>query len=308
MQSTPFFTKLLEMDILLHTYSLKVPFFLKNVRHTGIEVFGKEYTFSMSGITICAPRKSKIGNYEKSYNLAHVQLTHAQFGEILDALGKIYRPNTYNFIYKNCNHFCDDLFHLLCGRRLFFQFMVYSRLGKVLGKMKDIGFCGTYNTDCSASDDLIYQDVSKLSKLMIKENAKMKSSLGIGYMNSQTSLVNGNCDKRFRHVPRPNFSSTTCSIRSVVKIIPPENKIPRPQWYSDSNIISEVDEMPAIYNNMTNCRSNRVGNITKMENNRAMMVDSNDANKIKFNNIKQQNPAFRTINSLSTACSLEKYM
>lgn len=308
MQSTPCFTKLLKMDILLHTYSLKVPFFLKNVRHTGIEVFGKEYTFSMSGITICHPRKSKIGIYERSYTLAHVQLTDSQFGEILDALGKIYRPNTYNFIYKNCNHFCDDLFHLLCGRRLFFQFMVYSRLGKVLGKMKAIGFCGTYNTECSSSDDLIYQDVSKLSKSMIKENAKMKSFRGIGNMNRETSLVSGNYDNRFSNLPCLHASSTTCSVSSPVHIVPPKNKIPRPHWYSDSSITKTVDTVPAFYNNtITNCKSNRTRNITKMENNLATIA-VNDMFKVKFNSIKQQNPEFRTINSLSTACSLEKYI
>lgn len=159
------------MNIWLHTYTLDVPFFLKNVRHTGIEVFGSEYTFSMDGITTCKPKRSTIGKYCKSYELTFVEITYAQFAEILNALGKIYRPNTYNFVCKNCNHFCDDLFELLSGKRLFHTFMIYSRLGKLFGSFKNLALCGYIDSmELSGNDKEMYVYALKLSKSIIRRN------------------------------------------------------------------------------------------------------------------------------------------
>lgn len=192
------------MYVILHTYTLNVPFIIKNVRHTGIEVFGKEYTFSMSGITICKPKNSKIGTYAKSYTISHVQFTYSQFSEILDLLGKIYRPNTYNFVYKNCNHFCDDLLQLLCGKRLGYQFMFYSRLGKILGQVKNSGiFCGTSEVSgFSKMDEHIFKDATKLTKWMLKENEKIRDAKGVYYMPSKNSDHDKYITEPFRLVPQ----------------------------------------------------------------------------------------------------------
>lgn len=192
------------MYIILHTYTLNVPFIIKNVRHTGIEVFGKEYTFSNGGITICKPKKSKIGKYSKSYTISHVQFTYSQFSEILDILGKIYRPNTYNFVYKNCNHFCDDLLQLLCGQRLGYRFMFYSRLGKILGQMKNSGiFCGTSEVSgFSKMDEHIFKDATKLTKWMLKENEKIRDTKGTYYMKAKNSDYDKYISEPFRLVPQ----------------------------------------------------------------------------------------------------------
>ncbi|KMZ87402.1 hypothetical protein PVBG_04111 [Plasmodium vivax Brazil I] len=185
------------MNIWLHTYTLDVPFFLKNVRHTGIEAFGSEYTFSMDGITACKPKKSTIGQYCKSYELTFVEITYAQFAEILNALGKIYRPNSYNFVSKNCNHFCDDLFELLSGKRLFHTFMIYSRLGKLFGNFKNLALCGYINSmELSRSDKEMYVYALKLSRSIIRRNrsapGKQRSGLHTGVASSLTSNLTGN--------------------------------------------------------------------------------------------------------------------
>ncbi|EUD68014.1 hypothetical protein C922_01626 [Plasmodium inui San Antonio 1] len=177
------------MNIWLHTYTLDVPFFLKNVRHTGIELFGSEYTFSMDGITTCKPKKSTIGQYCKSYELTSVEITYAQFSEILNALGKIYRPNTYNFVCKNCNHFCDDLFELLSGKRLFHTFMIYSRLGKLFGNFKNLTMCGYIDSmELSCNDKEMYVYALKLSKSIIRRNRNVP--VGVA-SKSQSGLPTG---------------------------------------------------------------------------------------------------------------------
>ncbi|CRG99402.1 PPPDE peptidase, putative [Plasmodium relictum] len=199
------------MNIFLHTYTLNVPFFLKNVRHTGIEVFGKEYTFSMNGITTCKPKKSTIGKYSKSYELSYMQLTYSQFSEILNALGKIYRPNTYNFIYKNCNHFCDDLFELISGKRLFYRFMFYSRLGKLVGNFKNVALCGYINTmEFSRNDKTLYVYALSLSKSILKRNKELKNNEGIWYIKDKNYNYY-NCDSIFRIVPHSNYENTSCN-------------------------------------------------------------------------------------------------
>ncbi|CRG96739.1 PPPDE peptidase, putative [Plasmodium gallinaceum] len=200
------------MNIFLHTYTLNVPFFLKNVRHTGIEVFGKEYTFSMAGIITCKPKKSTIGKYSKSYELSYMQLTYSQFSEILNALGKIYRPNTYNFIYKNCNHFCDDLFELLSGKRLFHRFMFYSRLGKLVGNFKNVALCGYINTvEFSSNDKTLYIYALNLSKSILKRNKKLKNSEGILYIKDKNANYYERCNSTFHIIPYSNYENDTCN-------------------------------------------------------------------------------------------------
>ncbi|SBT33495.1 PPPDE peptidase, putative [Plasmodium ovale wallikeri] len=200
------------MNIWLHTYTLDVPFFLKNVRHTGIEVFGSEYTFSMDGITTCKPKKSTIGKYSKSYELTYIKLTYSQFSEILNALGKIYRPNTYNFIYKNCNHFCDDLFELLSGKRLFHTFMIYSRLGKLFGNFKNVALCGYINSmELSRNDKTLYIYALRLSKSILHKNRNIKNNESMLYINDLGDDYFNNCDSAPLYiVPYSTYTNNSC--------------------------------------------------------------------------------------------------
>ncbi|GAW80255.1 hypothetical protein, conserved [Plasmodium gonderi] len=194
------------MNIWLHTYTLDVPFFLKNVRHTGIEIFGREYTFSMDGIMTCKPKRSSIGKYCKSYELTHVKITHSQFSEILNVLGKIYRPNTYNFVYKNCNHFCDDLFELLSGKRLFHTFMIYSRLGKLFENFKNVALCGYIDSmEISQNDKQMYVYALKLSKSIIKRNKNVTK----GAPNSLTNSLHNTSPSIVPHTMPNNAQPTS---------------------------------------------------------------------------------------------------
>ncbi|SCN59671.1 PPPDE peptidase, putative [Plasmodium chabaudi chabaudi] len=201
------------MSIYLHTYILDVPFFLKNVRHTGIEVFGSEYTFSMDGIVTSKPKRSGIGRYSKSYELGFMKLTYYEFSEILNVLGKIYRPNTYNFIYKNCNHFCDDLFELLCGKRLLHSFMIYSRLGKFFGDFKNVAMCGSVNTmDITKDDKNMYVCALKLSKSILKKNKNINNKKTILYQNTINEDISHNFIQQPSYIiPYTPYSPTTIS-------------------------------------------------------------------------------------------------
>ncbi|SOV14142.1 PPPDE peptidase, putative [Plasmodium gaboni] len=233
------------MNIFLHTYTLDVPFFLKNVRHTGIEVFGNEYTFSMDGIITCQPKKSSIGQYCKSYELSDVKLTYIQFTEILNVLGKIYRPNTYNFIYKNCNHFCDDLFELLSGKRLFHRFMLYSRIGKLFGNFRNVALCGYINSmEITRDDKILYIYALKLSKSLLQKNEQLKNTNEVIYLKD----INYECYKNYNEhassfyvIPYQSYAnnySTTQKIyyndnllNNAIKCLSDEikNNLPKPE-------------------------------------------------------------------------------
>ncbi|SBT70964.1 PPPDE peptidase, putative [Plasmodium malariae] len=197
------------MNVWLHTYTLDVPFFLKNVRHTGIELFGREYTFSMDGIITCKPKNSTVGQYCKSYELKCIKLSYSQFSEILNAIGKIYRPNTYNFIYKNCNHFCDDLFELLSGKRLFHTFMFYSRLGKIFGNFKNVALCGYINSmEISRNDKTLYIYALNLSKSILKKNKNKRAVLYINDINDFSDIDDINDINNFNEDYHQNYVTT----------------------------------------------------------------------------------------------------
>ncbi|CAD2090221.1 PPPDE peptidase, putative [Plasmodium vinckei lentum] len=167
----------------------------------------------MDGIVTSKPKRSGIGRYSKSYELGFMKLTYYEFSEILNVLGKIYRPNTYNFIYKNCNHFCDDLFELLCGKRLLHSFMIYSRLGKFFGDFKNVAMCGSINSmDITKDDKNMYVSALNLSKSILKKNKNIINKKTILYQNKINEDTSHNFIQHPSYIiPYTPYNSTTIS-------------------------------------------------------------------------------------------------
>ncbi|CAM9916751.1 unnamed protein product, partial [Phaeothamnion confervicola] len=89
------------------------------VHHSGVEIGGKEYTFSAQGITHHPPKAAAsetvifkctipMGSFEGSYNEVHRIVR-----ELRDDGG--FGPGTYSVTQRNCNHFAESFCHALTG-------------------------------------------------------------------------------------------------------------------------------------------------------------------------------------------------
>lgn len=96
--------------------------------HTGIQVYGSEYTygghsFAHSGIFEMAPRSAEqeLGDnfhYRESIHLGYTQFTRDEVIRIVDQLGWQFTGNSYHLTANNCNHFSDTMSRLLCGQHI----------------------------------------------------------------------------------------------------------------------------------------------------------------------------------------------
>jgi len=83
--------------------------------HTGIEVNGTEYSFAGSpdagsgtGVLSQVPRATPAGGewkFKQSISLGFVQSSREEFDRILRELSDAFPANTYDLVYRNCNHF-----------------------------------------------------------------------------------------------------------------------------------------------------------------------------------------------------------
>ncbi|KAE9608374.1 putative PPPDE putative peptidase domain-containing protein [Lupinus albus] len=91
--------------------------------HSGIEVHGKEYgygahDFPASGVFEVEPRKCPGFTYRCSINLGQVNVPRSEFRTFIEKIVSEYHGDTYHLIYKNCNHFTNDVSCRLTGKRI----------------------------------------------------------------------------------------------------------------------------------------------------------------------------------------------
>ncbi|ALC50025.1 CG12231 [Drosophila busckii] len=96
--------------------------------HTGVEVYGVEYTygghtFDSSGIFSMTPRSAEpeLGEqfrYRESIQLGYTQFTQSEVLRIVEQMGCQFPGNSYHLTNNNCNHFSNKLTHILCGRHI----------------------------------------------------------------------------------------------------------------------------------------------------------------------------------------------
>lgn len=96
--------------------------------HTGIQVYGSEYTYgghtySHSGIFEMAPRSAEqeLGDnfhYRESIHLGYTHFSRDEVNRIVDQLGWQFTGNSYHLTANNCNHFSDTMSRLLCGQNI----------------------------------------------------------------------------------------------------------------------------------------------------------------------------------------------
>ncbi|KAL8216817.1 hypothetical protein R6Q57_023654 [Mikania cordata] len=81
--------------------------------HSGVQVYGVEYAFggsdsSKPGVVKLEPRHFQGLHVRKSILIGRTEMSEKECQEFIKRLAKEYPGNSYNIIYKNCNHFAND--------------------------------------------------------------------------------------------------------------------------------------------------------------------------------------------------------
>jgi hypothetical protein len=90
------------------------------VWHTGIEVYGVEYTFgkresSLSGISAMKPRSAPGVIYKESVEVGRTKLSAREVRDLVTTLGSTFAGDSYHVTGRNCNHFSEEFCQRLCG-------------------------------------------------------------------------------------------------------------------------------------------------------------------------------------------------
>ncbi|KAL1548003.1 deSI-like protein [Salvia divinorum] len=105
--------------------------------HSGIEVHGLEYAFGAdveptSGVFEVEPRHCPDYVLRRSILLGSTDMSRSEICSFMDLIADQYQGNTYNLIYKNCNHFTDEVSHCLTGKRIPGWVNRLARIGSVI--------------------------------------------------------------------------------------------------------------------------------------------------------------------------------
>ncbi|KAL0489113.1 desumoylating isopeptidase [Acrasis kona] len=114
----------MKSKVILHVYDLNPQYnslsgaFGLGTYHTGVEVFGAEYTFGEGGITNHGPKQADNGDtciYNQSIELGETDLMRSDMsGKVTAKLKKDgFLGRNYDPLAKNCNHFSDALAKIL---------------------------------------------------------------------------------------------------------------------------------------------------------------------------------------------------
>lgn len=85
--------------------------------HTGVEIYGKEYSFAggqpfKSGIYAIEPKQATRSRGDKlrlhkSIKIGRTHYSQHEVDDIIEKLGHEFRTDDYSVTNNNCNHFCD---------------------------------------------------------------------------------------------------------------------------------------------------------------------------------------------------------
>lgn len=87
--------------------------------HSGLVVYGKEWTFgSGGGIFSTAPKEVPNAPFRETVVLGSTRLGPSDVDRVIDALRDAFQDGSYNLYKKNCNHFAEALASKLLNRSL----------------------------------------------------------------------------------------------------------------------------------------------------------------------------------------------
>ncbi|XP_047324390.1 deSI-like protein At4g17486 [Impatiens glandulifera] len=130
-----------EYPVILNVYDLTpmnhyAVWFGFGIFHSGLEVHGKEYGFGahdfpISGVFEVEPRTCPGFIYRCSIPLGHINMPSSEFRDYIERVASEYHGDTYHLIYKNCNHFTDDMAMRLTAKGIPGWVNRLARLGSV---------------------------------------------------------------------------------------------------------------------------------------------------------------------------------
>ncbi|KAH7405234.1 hypothetical protein KP509_15G062000 [Ceratopteris richardii] len=104
------------------------------VYHSAIEAYGMEYAFGAhdyptTGVFEVEPRQCPGFKFRKSLSLGTIWMGPETFREFVEDIANEYSGDSYHLLFKNCNHFCDDVCMRLTGSHLPSWINRLARLG-----------------------------------------------------------------------------------------------------------------------------------------------------------------------------------
>jgi len=77
--------------------------------HSGLQIHGKEYTFSQSGVFSHSPRQAPGVKFRESVLVGEARLSSSEVDSIVNDLRQDFPGNRYNLLGCNCNSFANEL-------------------------------------------------------------------------------------------------------------------------------------------------------------------------------------------------------
>ncbi|KAL4317922.1 hypothetical protein GQ457_18G015580 [Hibiscus cannabinus] len=104
--------------------------------HSGVEVHGVEYAFGAhdcptSGVFEVEPRRCPGFKFRKSIFMGTTCLDPIRLREFMGRQSASYNGDTYHLIFKNCNHFSEDMCYKLTGNQMPRWVNRLARIGSV---------------------------------------------------------------------------------------------------------------------------------------------------------------------------------
>ena len=85
------------------------------IYHTGVEINGKEYSFSASGVCRTTPKLPEFGVFKESITIGSFKGLAFLNSTVASLAASDFLPGTYDIVNKNCNNFSNALCVSLCN-------------------------------------------------------------------------------------------------------------------------------------------------------------------------------------------------
>lgn len=144
------------------------------IYHSAIEAYGVEYAYGAhdypsSGVFEVEPQQCPGFKFRKSITLGIVWMGAQKFREFVEEIACEYTGDSYHLLYKNCNHFCDDVSIRLVGSAIPCWINRLARLGS---------FCSCFLPDALQRDTVptleyeAFEDDTKSSQSRYRQLAQ----------------------------------------------------------------------------------------------------------------------------------------
>jgi len=159
--------------------------------HTGVEVYGREWSFGMTfdnistGVTSNLPCKNTDHVFRETLSMGYTTLSEKQVKVVIEEMRRIWKGHTYNVLSRNCHNFSDTLCQKLGVARL-------------PGWVNDLASTGAQTVEYLDRSDSGYDG----GKALVDFFGSMKNSMYATFMGAPTPNRSPAEEEVRRRVPR----------------------------------------------------------------------------------------------------------